>query len=51
MSESEKACTDSITPDRVRNVPRIVRLKVAITSDRFHTRSRPRRSWTSTEWR
>ena len=47
MSESEKACTDSITPDRVRNVPRMVRLKVAITSDRFHTRSRPRRSWTS----
>ena len=47
MSESEKACTDSITPDRVRKVPRMVRLKVAMTSDRFQTRSRPRRSWTS----
>ena len=51
MSESEKACTDSMTPDRVRKVPRIVRLNVAMTSDRFHTRSRPRRSWTRTEWR
>ena len=30
MSESEKACTDSMTPDRVRNVPRMVRLNVAI---------------------
>ena len=51
MSESQKACTDSMTPERVRKVPRMVRLKVAITSDRFHTRSRPRRSCTSTECR
>ena len=40
-ADVEKACTDSSTPDRVRNVPRMVRLKVAITSDRFQTRSRP----------
>ena len=51
MVESEKACTDWMTPERVRKVPRMVRLKVAITRDRFHTRSRPRRSWTITEWR
>ena len=51
MVESEKAWTDWITPDRVRKVPRMVRLKVAMTSDRFHTRSRPRRCCTITEWR
>ena len=44
-------CTDSSTPDRVRKVARMVRLNVAITSDRFQTRSIPRRSWTITEWR
>jgi hypothetical protein len=46
-----KAWTDSTTPDRVRNVPRIVRQNVATRSDRFHTRSIPRRSWTMSEWR
>ncbi len=51
MSLSLKACTDSSTPERVRNVPRIVRLNVAQSSDRFHTRSIPRRSCTITEWR
>ena len=51
MSELVKACTDSSTPDRVRKVPRMVRLKVAASSDRFQTRSMPRRSWTMTEWR
>ena len=44
------ACTEFTTPDRVRNVPRIVRQNVASTSDRFQTRSIPRRSWTITEW-
>ena len=44
------ACTESTTPERVRNVPRIVRQNVAITSDRFQTRSIPRRSCTITEW-
>ena len=51
MSESEKACTEVMTPDRVRKVARMVKLKVAMTSEMFHTRSRPRRSWTMTEWR
>ena len=51
MSLSLNACTDSSTPDRVRKVPRIVRLNVAHSSDRFHTRSIPRRSCTITEWR
>ena len=49
MLDCEKAWTEFNTPDRVRNVPRIVRLNVAISSDRFHTRSIPRRSWTMTE--
>ena len=44
------ACTELSTPDRVRNVPRIVRQNVAITSDRFQTRNIPRRSCTITEW-
>jgi hypothetical protein len=50
MSDCVNACTESITPDRVRNVPKMVRQNVAITSDRFHTRSIPRRSCTMTEW-
>ena len=49
--DAEKAWTDSTTPERVRKVPRMVRAKVAMHSERFHTRSSPRRSWTSTEWR
>ena len=43
--------TDSSTPERVRNVARMVRLNVAMTSERFQTRSMPRRSWTITECR
>ena len=50
MSDCVNACTESMTPERVRNVPRIVRQNVAITSDRFQTRSMPRRSCTITEW-
>ena len=50
MSPSVKAWTEAMTPDRVRNVPRMVRLNVAHTSDRFQTRSMPRRSCTITEW-
>ncbi len=48
---SENAWTDSTTPERVRKVPRMVKENVAHSSDRFHTRSIPRRSWTITEWR
>ena len=35
----------------MRKVPRIVRQKVAMTSDRFQTRINPRRSWTIEECR
>ena len=41
---SLKACTLLMTPERVRKVPRIVRLNVAITRLRFQTRNMPRRS-------
>ena len=50
IGDCVKLCTDVTTPERVRNVPRIVRQNVASTSDRFQTRSMPRRSWTITEW-
>jgi len=40
-----------MTPERVRNVPNSVRLKVRITSARFHSRSIRRRSWIITECR
>ena len=49
--DCENECTDSSTPERVRKVPRMVRLNVATSSERFHTLSRPRRSWVMTEWR
>ena len=49
--DSENECTEVMTPDRVKNVPRMVSEKVAMESERFHTRMRPRRSCTSTEWR
>jgi hypothetical protein len=49
-ADSVKACTDSITPERVRKVPRMVSEKVASRRDRFQTRSMPRRSCTMTEW-
>ena len=51
MLDSVNAWTDSSTPDRVRNVPRIVSANVAHSSDRFQTRSIPRRSCTITECR
>ena len=51
MSLSVNECTDAITPERVRNVARMVRLNVAHRSDRFQTRSIPRRSCTITECR
>ena len=48
---SPNAWTDCTTPDRVMNVPKIVRKNVRITSVTFHTRSMPRRSWTISECR
>ncbi len=43
------ACTDCTIPDRVMNVPKIVRKNVRITSVMFQTRSMLRRSCTMTE--
>ncbi len=48
---SPNACTDCTTPERVMKVPKIVRKKVTITRDTFHTFSMPRRSCTITECR
>ena len=44
------ACTDAMTPERVRKVPKIVRLNVRITSAMFQSFSIRRRSWIMTEW-
>ncbi len=46
---SANACTEAMTPERVRKVPRMVRANVAQMSDRFQTRNMPRRSCTMTE--
>ena len=51
MPDSVKECTESSTPDLVMKVPRMVRANVALSRDRFQTRSIPRRSWTMTECR
>ncbi len=48
---SPNAWTDCTTPERVMNVPKIVSMKVTITSVTFHTFSIPRRSCTMTECR
>ncbi len=48
---SPNACTDCTMPDRVMNVPKMVRKNVMMTSDTFQTRSMPRFSWTITECR
>ena len=50
-TSSPKACTDCTTPERVMNVPKIVRKNVMITSTTFQTRSMLRRSCTITECR
>ena len=49
--DCEKAWTEFTTPERARNVPRMVRQNVATRSERFQTRSIPRRSCTTTECR
>ena len=51
MVDSENEWTDSMTPERVRKVPRMVRLNATTTSERFQMRNSPRRCWTITEWR
>src|SRR4051812_42821312 len=51
MSDCVNECTDEITPDRVRNVPKIDNTNVPIMSDTFHRFSMPRFSWIITECR
>ena len=46
---SVNECTDTSTPERVKKVPRMVRLNVARRSERFQTRSIARRCWTMAE--
>lgn len=43
-------CTDATTPERVRNVPRMVSANVAITSTKFHACNMPRLTCTTAEW-
>src|SRR5882762_5453819 len=50
MLDCANECTLAMRPERVRNVPKIVRKKVARTSDTFQTLSMPRRSWIIIEW-
>ena len=50
IADSVKEWTLSITPERVRNVPSRVRMKVAITSAEVQMRREPRRSATIEEW-
>ena len=47
----EKAWMEDKTPERVRKVPNMVRLKAMMISSRFQVLSMPRRSWTWTECR
>src|SRR6185437_1636956 len=50
IADSVNEWTLSITPERVRNVPSRVRMKVAITRAEVQIRSEPRRSATIEEW-
>ena len=45
------ACTDWTMPERVMNVPNIVRRNVMMTRQTFHTFIMPRRSWIMIECR
>ena len=49
--ESPKAWIDCRIPERTRNVPTRARMKAPMTSETFHMRSIPRRSWTIPECR
>src|SRR5678815_1879082 len=51
MAPVVNACTDERIPDRVRNVPSIVRTNVATQRLSVHSRSMLRQSCTITEWR
>ena len=47
----ENEWIESMTPERVRNVPKSERLNASATSTMFQTFSIPRFSWIITEWR
>ena len=47
----ENEWIELMTPERVRNVPKIERLNASATSTMFQTFSIPRFSWIITEWR
>ena len=51
MGLCAKLCTLSITPLRVRKVPRMLSRKAATTRVTFHLRSMPRFSWIMIECR
>ena len=51
MPDCVNECTDEITPERVRKVPKIVSEKVRMTSTMFQTFSMSFFSWIITEWR
>ncbi|MCZ7685764.1 MAG: hypothetical protein M5U28_46095 [Sandaracinaceae bacterium] len=51
MSERANECTLAMSPERVRNVPKMVRTKVADRRKTFQTFRIPRRSWIITECR
>ena len=48
---SPNACTDCTMPERVMNVPKMVRRNVMMTRQTFHTFIMPRRSWIIIECR
>ncbi len=48
---SAKVCTESMSPERVRKVAKIVRRKVTTTRHMFHTFNMPRVSWICIECR
>ncbi len=50
MDDCANEWTLEIIPERVKNVPKIVRKKVNETRKTFQTFSIPRRSWIMTEW-
>ena len=51
MFDCAKACTEETIPLRVRNVPKMLKKNVRMTSTTFQTFSMPRFSWIITECR
>ena len=51
MPDWANECTLAMRPERVRNVPKMVRKNVMQMRKTFHTLNMPRRSWIMIEWR